>query len=437
MRTAALAPLPPGDHRLHGARPPVDLAARGWTEEEHVASGVATSPGGREAAYAVRVLVRRPPAERASGTLCAEWLNVSSGAEAAPDWTYLAEELLRSGHAWAGVSAQYVGVMGGQASVAVGDGDGDGDGDGGSPGLVGADPERYGGLVHPGDAWCHDVHEQVARAVADLVGADLVLAVGESQSACLLSRHLVSVHGPGSPFGGYLVHSRAGALPPLEPSGAQHTMAEVLAQPPAPLPVDLVPTLVVQTETDVLGRMRSLPARQPDGALLRTWEVAGTAHADKFQIDAFEELLGCPTPVNRGQQVYVLRAGLRALERWARGGGAPPTGESLQVSGGAGEETYVVDALGNTLGGVRTPAVDAAVQRLSGSAPAGASLLCQLFGSTTPVPPELLAQRWSSAAEYLAAYEAATDAMVAAGFAVPEDRQALLSESRPDLLTHP
>lgn len=429
MRTAALAPLPPGDHRLHGARPPADLAARGWTEEEHAASGVATSPGGREAAYVVRVLVRRPPTDRASGTLCAEWLNVSSGAEAAPDWTYLAEELLRSGHAWAGVSAQYVGVMGGQASVSVGDL--------GSVGLVGADPERYGGLDHPGDAWCHDVYEQVARAVADLVGADLVLAVGESQSACLLSRHLVSVHGPDSPFDGYLVHSRAGALPPVEPSGAQHTMAEVLAQPPAPLPDDLVPTLVVQTETDVLGRMRSLPARQPDGPLLRTWEVAGTAHADKFQIDAFEELLGCPTPVNRGQQVYVLRAGLRALERWARGGDAPPAGEFLQVREAPGEQAFVVDALGNTLGGVRTPAVDAAVQRLSGSAPAGASLVCQLFGSTTPVPPGLLAERWSSRAAYLAAYEAATDATLAAGFALPEDRQALLSESVPELLTHP
>ena len=72
MSAASLAPLPPGDHRLHGARPPVDLAARGWTETEHVASGVAVSPGGREAAYAVRVLVRRPPAGQASGTLCAE-----------------------------------------------------------------------------------------------------------------------------------------------------------------------------------------------------------------------------------------------------------------------------------------------------------------------------------------------------------------------------
>lgn len=423
MTASVLEQMRPGDHRLHGARPPVDLAALGWVEEEFTASGTAHSPSGLEGAYTVRVLVRRPLTATASGTLCVEWLNVSSGAEAAPDWTYLAEELLRSGHAWAGVSAQYVGVMGGEASVPVRGG--------GSPGLVGADPERYGSLVHPGDAFCHDVFEQVARAVAAALAADLVLALGESQSACLLSRHLISVHGPESPFAGYLVHSRAGGLPPVEPEGAQHTMAAVLAASPSPLPDALVPTLVVQTETDVLGRMRSLPARQPDAPLLRTWEVAGTAHADKFQIDAFEELLGCPAPVNRGQQVFVLRAGLRALETWARGGPPPPSAPPLEVVDGR----YVLDGLGNVRGGVRTPVVEAAVERLSGFAPESASLICQLFGSTTALPAELLRERWGAAPEYLAAYRRASEAMIRAGFALPEDRRALLAEARPDLLT--
>jgi hypothetical protein len=423
VSAASLTALPPGDHRLHGARPPVDLAAAGWVEREWVARGTATSPSGASAPYAVRVLVRAPAG--GARTLAAEWLNVSSGAEAAPDWTYLAAELLRGGTAWAGISAQYVGVMGGQASVSVGDL--------GSPGLRGADPGRYGELSHPGDAWCHDVYAQVARAVAEELGADLVLAVGESQSACMLARYLTSHHGArdGGLFSGYLVHSRAGSLPPLEPDGAQHTMAAVLAEPPAVLPEDLVPTLVVQTETDVLGRMRSFPARQPDGRLLRTWEVAGTAHADKFQIDAFEDLLGCPTPVNRGQQVFVLRAALRHLVVWARGGAAPPSAPPLEVRGGA----YAPDEVGNTRGGVRTPVVDAPVERLSGSAPDGATLICQLFGSTTPLDPAVLRSRWSSRAAYLAAYEAATDAMTAAGFAVPEDRQEILSESRADLLT--
>jgi hypothetical protein len=430
VRTADLEPIPAGDHRLHGARAPLDLAAAGWDEEEWTASGTAASPSGAEAAYAVRVLVRRPAAASASGTLCAEWLNVSSGAEAAPEWTYLAEELVRAGHAWAGVSAQVVGVSGGAGSVAV-----DGGAPPAAPGLVGADPERYGHLVHPGDAWCHDIYVQVSRAVRDLVSASLVLAVGESQSACMLARHLVSVHGLESPFGGYLVHSRAGSIPRRVPEATQHTMADVLAQRPGRLPDDLVPTLVVQTETDVIGRMRSLPARQLDGPMLRTWEVAGTAHADKFQIDAFEDLLGCPTPVNRGQQVYVLRAGLRALEEWARDGAPPPAAQPLVVEGGKGAESYAVDDLGNVLGGVRTPAVDAAVERLSGFAPEGASLICQLFGSTTPLPVESLRSRWGTAEQYLAAYARATEAMIAAGFACPEDRQAILSEARPGALT--
>ncbi len=427
---ARLTALPAGDHRLHGARPAVDLAAIGWAEVEYTAEGVARSPRGAEATYVVRVLVRTPPLASSSGTLCAEWLNVSSGAEAAPEWTYLADELIRRGHSWAGVSAQVVGVAGGAGSVAV-----DGGAPPASPGLVGTDPERYGHLDHPGDAWCHDIYVQVARAVRDELSSSLVLAIGESQSACMLSRHQLSLHGLVSPFGGYLIHSRAGAMPPLEPDGTQHTMVDVLARPSGRLRDDLAPTLVVQTETDVIGRMRSLPTRQPDGPLLRTWEVAGTAHADKFQIDAFEELLGCPTPVNRGQQVYVLRAGLRALEDWARDGDAPPQAEPLVVEGPDGTECYAVDALGNSLGGVRTPAVDVAVERLSGFAPAGASLICQLFGSTTPLPAETLRARWGTEEQYHSAYARATEAMIAAGFACPDDRDALLSEARPEALT--
>ena len=127
----------------------------------------------------------------------------------------------------------------------------------------------------------------------------------------------------------------------------------------------------------------------------------------------------------------MLRAALRHLVVWARGGAAPPSAPPLEVRGGA----YATDEVGNTRGGVRTPVVDAPVERLSGSAPDGATLICQLFGSTAPLDPAVLRSRWSSRAEYLAAYEASTDAMTAAGFAVPEDRQEILSESRSDLLT--
>ena len=51
--------------------------------------------------------------------------------------------------------------------------------------------------------------------------------------------------------------------------------------------------------------------------------MAGTAHADKYLIGDFEDFLGCPLPVNRGQQVYVVRAALRHLETWARAAPGP------------------------------------------------------------------------------------------------------------------
>ena len=66
-----------------------------------------------------------------------------------------------SGAAWVGVSAQLIGVEGG-------------DGGGHRPacrttligkGLVNIDPARYGSLDHPGDAFSYDIYTQVARAL--------------------------------------------------------------------------------------------------------------------------------------------------------------------------------------------------------------------------------------------------------------------------------
>ena len=120
-----------GPSNLISARPGPDLAAAGYSEAEYVVRGTAPSyageipPDGRwaltargEAEFATRCVVRRPAEPAAfSGTVVVEWLNVSSGSDAAPDWTYLSDEIVRRGHVWAGVSAQYVGVEGGTAAM--------------------------------------------------------------------------------------------------------------------------------------------------------------------------------------------------------------------------------------------------------------------------------------------------------------------------------
>ena len=113
-----------------------------------------------------------------------------------------------------------------------------------------------------------------------------------------------------------------------------------------------------------------------------------------------------------------------------RGGEAAPVAERLSVVG----DRFELDAVGNVVGGVRTPVVEASVEVLSGFAAPGASPICALFGRTLPLAASVLAARWESRAAYLAAYSAATDAAIEAGFVLAEDRPAVLAEARPDLL---
>ncbi len=49
--------------------------------------------------------------------------------------------------------------------------------------------------------------------------------------------------------------------------------------------------------------------------------------------------------------------------------------------------------------------------------------------------PEQLAARYPSADDYQAAYEEATDAAIEAGFVLDDDRQAMLDEADPSVVT--
>jgi hypothetical protein len=431
------------------------LAQAGYTESEHTASGTAasyTAPAGLPADgtyrlepgptadYVTRIVVRRPSDPKAfNGMVALEWLNISGGVDAAPDWTYLAPELVRKGYAWVGVSAQRIGVEGGAVAVKAPAAEAMGAG----KGLKALDPERYASLSHPGDAFSYDIYTQVARALRGpnaepgpnpLAGLDVrqVVAVGESQSAFMLTTYYDGVQPLTQAFDGFLIHSRAGSPAPLGAAGAGIDVAQSLSGAPTRLRTDeAVPAVVVQTETDVLGIMGYLPARQPDADHIRVWEVAGTAHADKVQVGAREDTLGCPAPVNRGQQTFVLRAALRHLQAWIAGGLPAPHGEPLQVDTTAVPPVFGHDDVGNVKGGVRTPVVDAPVDVLSGLPSAGSSIICLLFGSTVPLPTDVLAARYPSRDAYLDRYRAAAEAAIAAGFALPEDRAELLAGADP------
>ena len=386
----------------------------GWVQEERIAAGTN---------YRTRVLLRRPPATAFNGTVVVEWMNVSGGLDASPDYTFMANELHRGGYAYAGVSAQFIGVEGGPVVVSVVQGD--------SPagkGLKRIDPERYGSLVHPGDAFSYDIYTQVGRAVRAEFGAERVLAVGESQSASMLVTYANEVQPSAKAFDGILIHSRGAGAGPAGEAGAGLNAAAFFMSGVVPVRADVgVPVLVVEMETDVVV-LGAGAVRQEDTDRLRWWEVAGAAHADKFLLGPMVDLIDAGGPVNDGPQRFVVPAALRALDRWVRDGTAPPKSPRLAVDGFTAER----DDDGIIRGGIRTPLVDAPVEVLSGEPHPSSGLIGMLFGATHAMPPERIAELYKSREAYLDAYTRAADEVIAAGFVLPEDRDALLAAAKPD-----
>lgn len=451
--SAEFAPLTGGaGTSLMGALGAPPLEPAGYVEVELAVSGTAcawtsadpvlASDGrfelerGAEADYRTRVVVRRPAdPSAASGVVVLEWLNVSSGADAAPSWGFLAPEIVRRGHVWVGLSAQKAGIETAPALVDVGGVD--------LRGLRQVDPQRYGQLHHPGDAWSYDIFTSVARALSDggptspLADLQLtrLIAVGESQSAYTLTTYLNGVQPDEAALDACLVHSRGGPAAPLDGPDGRIDLEAGRHDPPVRIRDDLdIPVLLLETETDVLGHLDYLPARQDDHERFRLWEVAGTAHADRSLVGDFESVLGCDTPVNRGQQRFVVRAALAHLVDWDHT--SVPRADRLSVVDGAdGRARYAVDDAGNVLGGVRTPCVDVPVDQLSGLAAPGANRVCLLFGQTVTLPEHELRRRYPSRGHYLDRYTAATDAAIAAGVVLAEDRDELLADARSDLIT--
>jgi hypothetical protein len=417
---------------------PTGLPAYGYVEQEFFASGNATAfkanstpSDGKwtvepttSAPYETRILVRRPsdPAHF-NGTVIVEWMNVSGG-ESAPDWDYLNPMLMRDGYAYVAVSAQSLGVDGGKAIL--------GQVSGNTGGLVAAEPSRYGSLHHPGDQYALDMFAQIGKALSspkDIALGGLrpkhIVATGESQSAYYLTTYADAIQPRTNVYDGIFIHSRGGTGAPL--SGSTITSNE--GPKNLRIRTDLkVPVFMFETQTDLI-ELGFAPAQQPNTGKIRTWEVAGTSHADAYLVGPALSALGCTTPVNDGPQHNVVQAAFAAFDAWVVDGKAPPTPPPFKLAA-TSPAKLALDKYGNVIGGVRTPAVDVPVSTLSGAAPAGTSEICSLFGSSIPFPPAQLASLYPTKSAYLAAYEASLNRAIADGFILSADRSGLLADAQ-------
>ncbi len=387
-----------------------DLPSLGYTESEFFFGGTATGYSGARkpngiwnarpaarAEFRSRMIVRRPqdPA-RFSGTVVVEWLNTTTGRDLDASWGAGADEIIREGYAWVGVSAQQPGVRT----------------------IVAADPQRYGSLDHPGTPFSLDIFTQAGRALtrhsgaAPLAGLDPehLIAIGQSQAASYLISYVNGVQPLVEVFDGFLLHT---------PAQAGRIRAD-LEQP----------TLIFVTESELAG-FGYVSVRQPDSDSVRTWEVAGAAHADGVLLRQSGYASACPS-VNEGPHRQTLRAALHHLVAWTATGAAPPKSPRVKLVTETGKGRRVVierDEHGNAVGGIRTPLVDVPVSTLSGEAAAGGPV-CRLFGSTTPFDAATLARLYPTHDAYVSAFTASAEAAVDAGFILRPEADEMIAEAQ-------
>ena len=435
--------------------PGFDVTAVGYVQEEYFISGTASAyssasplrPDGcwtveptAPEPYTTRILVRRPADPAAfSGTVNVEWLNVTAGFDTAPDWTIAHTEMIRSGDAWVGVSAQTVGINGREGALVP-------------LALKLADPVRYEPLDHPGDSYSYDMFSQAGAAVrtqaATLLGdlqPERLIAMGQSQSAFRLTTYVNAVAPIADVYDGYLLHSRGarGALLAEDP------LREVAAPDPSLIRTDLgVPVLQALSETDLVGdRLGFARARQPDTDFLRTWEMAGTSHQDLYGLgigdaddgsgaadtalfaamsvpvsDLYGGVISCGDPINAGPLSYVMRSAVASLESWVVTGQPPASMPQVEIDDAG---AIVVDDNGIAIGGIRTPHVDVPIARLSGLGQPESDNFCGLFGTTTPFDAAALGLLYPDQAAFVTAWNASVDSAVASGAVMAADAQRL------------
>jgi hypothetical protein len=357
--------------------------------------------------------------------------------DAAPDWSAMHTEIIREGHVWVGVSAQIVGIEGSGSDNSF------------SLHLKQVNPERYGSLLHPGDSFSYDMYSQVAQAIRNPVGVDplgglvaeRVIAVGESQSAGRLVTYVNAFAPLYQVFDGYVIHSRGGGSPPL----SQSPQAEVPTPEVVRVRDDLDdPVLTFQTESDII-LLSSGPSTQPDSAMFRLWEVAGTAHADVYTLltsnsdvgddpsvaevvevtEPVPGLITCNAPINSGPMHWVLKAGLHGLVEWIITGTPLPEADRLTVTA---DGEFELDELGNVLGGIRTNYVDAPVAVLSGLGQTGESF-CRIFGTTMLFGDAQLSELYPTHQSYLDAVNSSTESAIEAGFLLPVDAALIVADA--------
>ena len=425
-----------GSRPFLAAQPRFDLTADDYVEQEFLLSGQACVYGWRtgpalgrlgDGGYLTRVLVRRPRrALRFSGNVWVELLNPTFGYDVDFVWGLSHRHFMRTGDAWVGVTIKPIALAA----------------------LRAFDSRRYAGIGMP-DPRFRELPPAHGRTRAEASGEaglawDMIAQLGAllraggsrsplsgwpirclgltgySQSAAYALVYMSTIAGRACRFGGgpifdaYLPIAGSYAGIPINgreqppPAGDRRSRLRAAAGTVA---------IVVSTQADFFTattweRRTHRPAdRDHDGAI-RLYEVAGAGHLSQQMIrtlPAARDVIaaGCTPfggwlyPPSDFPLHYIVNGAFANLADWVRHATYPPRAGRLRP---ANPTSWPVDAkadaLGNALGGVRSPSLDVPIATYLARTP-GPGHVGLMVGHKLDFAPEFTRTLYGSHAGYL------------------------------------
>lgn len=267
---------------------------------------------------------------------------------------------------------------------------------------------------------------------------------GWSQSGFYLSRYITSFHDPKDPlFDGFL---SAGSGAGLVPLNTYERQGNVFGDPVCPFGSMMgtaQPTIAVNTESE--NRIVNwLGDFDEPGYKFRTYQIAGSSHDSQYCIlDYFGEKgladmarIGLDNTFKAvdGQLLdypyqLIFNAAFYHLYNWVREGIPAPHAPKIETymafeASTDGFGSYLenrTDALGNCIGGIRSPGIDYPTGKYSSFSTDKDGKISPTFGKVNPFAPEKLKALYGSLESYRALVEKGVREMISLGFLLRED----------------
>jgi len=446
-----------------------DFEALGYVEKEYFFSGEARVyeelPHGKAgvifegAPYTNRVLFRMPadPA-KFSGNVVIEILNSTAGIDIDRLWINSWKYLTRHGDIYVGITSRgnvldallhfdperyaplsWANPMPGRPAPA---------------GAPASGPFRFRGEQEMGLFW--DMLDDCARLLLGQEDANPLKAypnrrlflTGWSQSTSYIARYLKTFYDEEHPiYAGYL--SAGGGCVPMGLNACEPQVPPFQADgiPTGSVMGAAQPVIAVNTESE--NRLAYWYGDFDEPRFkFRTYQIPGSSHDSRYNLFDYYALDPYMTSKEiRHREVKfqdgdnldypyepIFCAAFRNLFAWANEGIPAPHAPKIETNIVRGCSTdplgtdadNLTDVFGNSLGGIRTPAIDYPTGTYCSHAINPDGSVSAMFGKVNPFSPEKLKLLYGSLAGYRALVERGAEQMQAKGFLLPEDKQELI-----------